>query len=201
MLTRAAAAAARALRLERARMRKARIKAAKKKASKPKKVDPYRIRRLRCCACDTPVLSWRRNKSYMGNTTISEKRYWLCRHQRDYSGHYDEKAIAMCKPCMVRFYRDDYVSGKILWCFGPGCIEQMMYGGFTTAKDRDEREKNLPDSSKNPLSKDLVELRAKGKVQRCPGCGMVCERTIGCDHMTCAQCSTHFSYDTGEACY
>jgi len=32
----------------------------------------------------------------------------------------------------------------------------------------------------------------------CPKCKVTIEKSEGCDHMTCANCNTHFSYNTGE---
>ena len=104
----------------------------------------------------------------------------------------------MCAKCASRWYVEDFVAGKILRCIGPGCSEMVTLRSLFSTKEIAQRMKNMPDPKKNKMPLSLAKLRKKGEVQRCPGCGLVCQRTHGCDSMQCPKCSTYFDYATGK---
>lgn len=210
MLTRAAAAQARLHELTRW-MRGRRRKQAKatkatkatttKKVKKAKKVK--KTYQTRCSACDTMVMSWRKGGTarFPITTTISEKFHVRCVHVVNHVVHHhihDTDNVSMCAACVVKFYKDDFVSGKIMRCFAPGCTAITNINRFMSTEDCVARKKKMPNPRKNPLPKELTKLRAYGQVQRCPGCGLICERISGCGHMNCPQCSMNFNYDTGK---
>jgi len=188
MLTRAAAG--------RVRVRRRKQAKATKATPTKKAKETYQTR---CCACNTLVLSWRKGKSasFPITTTISQKFHDTCRHVESRRLH-DIYNVSMCAACIVKFYKDDFVSGKITRCFAPGCTEITHIGRFMCAKDCVARKKNLPNPRKNPLPKELAKLMANGQVQRCPGCGLICQRIAGCGHMNCPQCLMNFNYVTGK---
>lgn len=45
---------------------------------------------------------------------------------------------------------------------------------------------------------DIKSLSILSDIRKCPGCGIIIQRSEGCDHMTCAVCKCNFIYSTGE---
>jgi hypothetical protein len=46
---------------------------------------------------------------------------------------------------------------------------------------------------------DIESVQVLRQLIRCPSCNLPIIRSIGCDHMTCANCGQHFNYITGIA--
>ncbi|KAF9531731.1 hypothetical protein CPB83DRAFT_808801 [Crepidotus variabilis] len=89
--------------------------------------------------------------------------------------------------------RRDYETKRFVNCPQPNCqhrwckhCEKALRPGKTTHS-----------CIKN---KEVEKLARKRGWKTCPGCGVLVERTVGCDHMICSipTCSVHFCYRCGD---
>lgn len=48
-------------------------------------------------------------------------------------------------------------------------------------------------------TEDIESISIIRKMVHCPNCGLVIEKSEGCNHMTCASCGNKFEYSTGNA--
>jgi len=190
------------LRVERERVKKVKAKKAKApvkpKAKKAKAPVKPKALKTECCACDKTVLSWHKSLTWGGIVTTINKGRLTCHHKPGYSS-YDSTNVALCTKCVIKFYREDFVAGKILKCFAPECSRVVDPRYMFSYADRAKRRKKATAlKRKNVLPAHMKALRKSHEVQQCPGCGLVCQRTFGCDHISCPQCGCDFDYMSGE---
>ena len=67
---------------------------------------------------------------------------------------------------------------------GRTCLEYFYENNEGARKNRDDT------MTANQLQQLIVEKKA----QACPGCGVVIEKTVGCNHMTCSRCKRQFQW-------
>ncbi|XP_044001584.1 ranBP-type and C3HC4-type zinc finger-containing protein 1-like [Aphidius gifuensis] len=86
-------------------------------------------------------------------------------------------------------------------CFSVNClICQAIHQGKTCAEYQEDQRLNKTAYEQARLTENqLEEMLARGEVMRCPKCGVIITKTIGCDGMTCKMCKTALCWATKGA--
>jgi hypothetical protein len=81
------------------------------------------------------------------------------------------------------------------WCTGCGYAKQYMERVCAAG---------APEELKDWTCEacQVSEVAENKRMKKCPGCGVMTEKTSGCDHITCSVpgCNTHWCFYCGKGC-
>lgn len=159
---------------------------------------------------DTDIVSLRRNIQRFKNSKMQEFEQLpivirtcarVC-----YKKKYDKVMSDEVADEDVKYIRDmnnDMESRKIdeenlqtVWCFTNACTGVLDSKGECSICDTEyclscEKEKGITHTCKK---EDVESVSYMKNAPQCPCCKIRCEKTEGCNHMTCANCKHEFSY-------